>query len=171
MRFLAFVICSIGVFVSGTAYSAAPMPSSGTCALMVRYEIPFGIDAATRGAGGYPFSTIGSVTFKGSGKGEVSVFDVNVDYSTQGSPMVRNWGITRGSFSMEKLTDGINGVEGSYMMTVSSLKIRFLNPQTAQLLSEVQPLDTLKVFAMPANNGKTIFLQGATEPFTGVCQF
>lgn len=169
LRYILGLLCSLPTIA--VAQALAPMPTSGSCSLMVRYEIPYGIDAAIRGAAGYPFTTLGTVTFKGDGKGDVATFDVNVDYSTRDYPTVRNWGLTRGSFTVEKLKDGVNGIEGSYLLTVTSLTARYINPQSGASIGEETAAYPLKVIALPANNGKTIFLQGATEPFSGVCQF
>lgn len=166
-------LVSLLLLASSSAYSALPtMPSSGTCAMLSRYEIPFGIDVAARGSDGYPFSSLTTFTFTSATAGTFSSLDVSIDFRTTDGPTARNWGLARDvAFTLTPMEDGVTGIAGGYLMQTVAYDSSFFNT-TGELLqgdSEALPQSVIHVF--PVNGGRTLLMQGGSFPFTGVCQF
>lgn len=165
------IIASL-VCLSPAAFSALPaIPSSGTCAMLTRSEIPFGINVSSDGDAGYPFSGITTLTFTSATSGSASSLDINVNYNTDDGPDVRNWGLAQNlPFTVTPMVDGVTGIAGGYLLRTSPYSSRFfdVNGQLQQG-TDNYPSAVLHVF--PVNGGRTLLVQGGDYPFTGVCQF
>lgn len=169
--FKSFVVLLLSA--SSSAYAALPtMPSSGTCAMLSRYEIPFGIDVAARGNSGYPFSSLSTFTFTSATGGTFSSLDVGVNFQTSDGPTVRNWGLSRQvAFTLTPMEDGVTGISGGYLMQTAEHNASFFNETGELLQGEPEAMPEFIIHVFPVNGGRTLLMQGGSYPFTGVCQF
>jgi len=148
------------------------LPSSGTCAMLSRDEIPFGINVGTLGNQGYGFSNVTTITFTSATGGTVSQLGTNVNYSTSDGPEVRNWGMVRNAaFTITAMTDGTTGIRGGYLLTLASSTASFFNHTTGALTSSTESLSAQTWHVFPVNNGRTLLIQNGSVPSAGVCQF
>ena len=164
---------SLLLFASSSAYSALPtVPSSGTCAMLSRYEIPFGIDVEDLGNSGYPFSSLSTFTFTSATTGTFSSLDVAVNFQTSDGPTVRNWGLSRQvAFTLTPMEDGVTGISGGYLMRTAEHTAGFFNASGELLQGDSEAMSESIVHVFPVNGGRTLLMQGGSYPFTGVCQF
>jgi hypothetical protein len=146
-----------------SAAEAPSMPSSGSCALLVTLPVPHG--AATLADTGYNF--MGRISFTSASSGKFNGSGTNPTYHTSDSPFLaagstryfNDWDVV-----ITPMTSA-NGFVGGYKLVFSGL---FEGQQTS-----------FEFNGVPANGGKTIMIQSATEgtaqnpsfgPGSGVCQ-
>jgi hypothetical protein len=140
--------------------------------MILRDQIPYGIDVSALGNAGYGFSSIVTLTFTNSTSGTISNIGTNVNYRTSDAPEVRNWGMLRNvAFTITTMNDGTTGIAGGYLLTTTASTAQFFNHTTGALTGSTEALAAEKWHVFPVNNGRTLLIQGGTYPFAGVCQF
>ncbi len=168
VAFCVAVACfSIGLRVNDSkaqSSSAASMPTSGSCALLVTLPVPY-LRNANLGETGY--NLLGQLSFTSSTAGTFSGSIVNPTFQTGDSPYIssgstlylNNWTV-----AVSSLTSN-NGFVGGYKLTFSGT-----------IGGNAKSFD---FYAVPANSGKTILLQSSSEgtaqspgigPGSGICQ-
>jgi len=148
------------------------LPSTGTCAMLHRNEIPFGIDVGTLGAAGYGFSNVTTLTFTSSTAGTLSQLGTNVNYKTTDGPEIRNWGMLRNvAFTVTAMSDGTTGIAGGYIFNIAASTAQFFDHTTGALRGGTEAMAAEKWLVFPVNNGRTLLIQNGSYPSAGVCQF
>lgn len=143
----------VALLPMSSALAALPaMPSSGTCAMLVTQAVPFGANVGSTGYGPTGYNITAVLTFNSISFGTLEYYNTQVTYTSNGIQVGTATGTTPANplqFSLTQSTE----LTGSYVLTVT------VNSQT------------LAFNVTPTNGGKTLLIQGRTEPFSGVCQF
>jgi len=140
---------------------------------LITQPVPLGVTNFPFNKTGY--NVLGTITFTGEATATVSGNFVNVTYRTTDSPAIAGPAlITDMPVTVQKMTSGIDGFTGGYILTASGTVVFPGNPSTTKTA-------TLVINAVPSNGGKTILLQLSasgsnaavqnTGPGSGTCQF
>jgi hypothetical protein len=173
MKLLSKAFVALSALTTLTSAAALPsLPSSGTCAMLHRDEIPFGIDVGTRGGAGFGFSSVTTITFTSRTAGTLSQLGTNVNYRTTDEPVIRNWGMLRNvTFTVTAMIDGTTGITGGYILETAASTAQFFDHATGALTGTTEAMDAQKWHVFPVNNGRTLLIQNGSYPTAGVCQF
>jgi hypothetical protein len=145
--------------------TTSPIPSSGTCAVLMTLPVPLGVTIGQGITTGY--NVIGQIKFSSSTTGKFSGRVVNPTFNTQDSPYITansHVDLHDLSVTITAMTSN-NGFEGGYLFnfsgTASGNNVGF------------------SFVGVPANNGKTIMFTSTGEgtvndpglgPASGLCQ-
>lgn len=173
MKSLSIFIVALSTLTTFPAAAALPsLPSTGTCAMLHRDEIPFGIDFGTRGGAGFGFGSVTTITFTSRNAGTLSQLGTNVNYRTTDEPEIRNWGMLRNvPFTVTAMTDGTTDTTGGYVLDTAASTAQFFNHTTGALTNATEAIDAQKWLVFPVNNGRALLIQNGSYPTAGVCQF
>ena len=160
-----FYIWSAFAIIS-PVHAISTMPTSGTCAFLVTFPVPYGLANVTSyGETGY--NLMGTITFTSSAAATVSGIAENAIYKTDGSPVLGpQVTLKNAPATIAPMTDA-NGFLGGYKITIDITGRKGSQTTTSTAIMN----------AVATNGGKTIMLQGTRltngtgEPFSGVCQF
>lgn len=158
------IVGSLGLI--SVSQAQVPMPSSGSCALLLTLPVPYGANVTSFGETGY--NMIGRILFTSATTGSLSGRIVNPTYQQNNSPYI----LSKNIFDFEnipltvEMMTSANGFVGGYKITGNSR----LNGRNF----------FIELTAVASNNGKSIVLvssgAGTTDspglgPASGVCQF
>lgn len=124
--------------------SAATIPTSGTCAMLINYRAPYGkpLPATTQ------LTTLALITFTSATGGTVSYRNVFSTYDAAGA---------------ETTTGTAPTIAEAFTLSAGTL------PGTTRLT--MGGAVTAQFAIYPVNGGQTILVQGVNVPASGVCQF
>ncbi len=160
-----FYIWSAFAIIS-PAHAISTMPTSGTCAFLVTFPVPYGLANVTSyGETGY--NLMGTITFTSATTATFNLVAENAIYKTNGSPVLGpSVTVKNAPATIAPMTDA-NGFLGGSKITIAITAKKETQTMT----------DTVIWNAVATNAGKTILLQGSRltnglgEPASGVCQF
>ncbi len=144
-KFLRTVLGGMGTLLLLSAPNAFAFPTTGTCAMLVTQPVPYG--AIVPHSTGY--NILATLTFTSATAGTVNYFSARATYATSGTtagtPETGSWPFTiaAGPIAGSKTFSFTDTV---YSHTVSG-----------------------NMYAV--NGDRTILVQGASDLFSGVCQF
>jgi len=152
--------------ITSPVHAISTMPSSGTCAFLVTFPVPYGLANVTSYAEtGY--NLMGTITFTSSTTATFSMVAENAIYKTNGSPVLGSQATVKNApATISPMTDA-NGFSGGSRITIEITAKKETQTITATVIWN----------AVATNGGKTILLQGSRltngtgEPASGVCQF
>lgn len=159
-----YFMCALVII--GPAHAISTMPTSGTCAFLVTFPVPYGLANVTSYAEtGY--NIMGTITFTSATTATVSAIAENAIYKTDGSPVLGpQVTLKNAPATIAPMTDA-NGFAGGSKITTDITGKKGSQSITATVVWN----------AVATNGGKTILLQGSRltngsgDPFSGVCQF
>jgi len=148
-RKLFFGAILAGLLPMTNAFALATFPTTGSCAMLVTVPVPLG---STIPANNQSYNIVAVLDLAAN---TIKFFNTRVNYTTSGVTV--------------DLTNSLGG-EGTF--TVTSLATPAPTEARQLNISITSPSSsTMKANAIAVNDGKTILIQGATEPFSGVCNF
>lgn len=163
MRHIFMLLGFLGSLFITPVHAISPIPSSGSCAFLITFPVPYGlVDVTSYAETGYNF--LGVIAFSSSTTGTLSGTVENAVYKTNGSPSLGPAAyIKDATVAIAPMTDS-NGFSGGSKLTVTG---------AAKIGSKSQQF-TLVFNAVASNGGNTIMLQNSSPgpgPGSGVCQF
>jgi hypothetical protein len=145
-KFLRTVLGGIGAVMLLSAPHAFAFPTSGTCAMLVTPPVPVGASIPH----GDTYNVLATMTFTGATTGTMDFHAAGVQYTSSGVEYFPANDKTRLGLSVAIGPSSLPGARG-LSFTIDGTLV------------------TANAFAV--NGDRTLLIQGATEPFSGVCQF
>ncbi len=153
-KFLRTVLGGMGALMLlsvPNAFAAPAFPTTGDCGMLVTMPVPAGVTPPL----GDSYNVLARITFTGTATGTIDFNVVGALYTATGvRPSVGD--STAGSLPL-------NITSGPPVLGPDSRTISFTDPGP--------PLSTVTANMYAVNGGRTILVQGTSEPFSGVCQF
>ncbi|MEK6698622.1 MAG: hypothetical protein AABZ10_06200 [Nitrospirota bacterium] len=148
-KFLRTVMGGTVALLLLSAPNAFAFPSRGTCAVLITAPVPVGATFPRSEI----YNVLGKITFNSDTTATIDLLAVGAQYTENG--------VSHGTdeFGSGLLVDIIAGGLGS----PESKTLTFIRPE--------KPDYPVVINAYSVNGGRTILLQGASSPFSGVCQF
>ncbi|HEY0721072.1 MAG TPA: hypothetical protein VGE50_07455 [Gammaproteobacteria bacterium] len=143
-KYLRNLVCGAAGMMLLSASNAFAFPTSGTCAMLVTKPVPAGALTPYNNT----YNILATLTFTGATSGTVHFNAMGVTYDTTGPAVsVADSQTSTAAGLSFVITDG--PIPGSKLLDGGNLK--------------------MNLYAV--NGGKTILVQGASDLFSGVCQF
>ena len=150
-KFLRTVMGGMGaLMLLSTPHAFAIFPTSGTCAMLVTPPVPAGAVVPLYDT----YNVLAMLTFTGAA-GTIDFSAVGVEYNGGGAPHYPPF---------DELGSAPLAITAGLLPSADSKTLSFY-----RIVGDPGSLITINAFSV--NGGRTILIQGANGPFSGVCQF
>lgn len=149
LRTVAGVALIAGLLPATNAFAVATFPTSGSCAMLITQPVPLGQTIPALNVG---YNVLAVLNFTSATGGTFDYNSTRVNYTAGGSVV-------------NPTVDSGTGVP----FTVATVAAPA--PQAIRRISITFGGNTLVAHAIAVNGGSTLLIQGASEAFSGVCQF
>jgi hypothetical protein len=148
LRAFAGGVLAAALLPASNAFAVSAFPSSGSCAMLVTQPVPVGANMPHNSG----YNILAVLTFTSATAGTIDFYGVRVNYTITG-------------YSVDPTPETGSAIP----FTVGTLVPPA--PSAARSITFTTAGGTLVANAIAVNGGSTVLIQGASDAFSGVCQF